>query len=78
MKGDKGGEGGGGGAGGGEGGLFVHVFSLFATEHVYRALNAVAPENMPDCDVLAADPIHPEISQLKALADLNIFCVLVN
>ena len=71
--GEGGGDGGGGGEGGGEGA--IHVLSIVSHElagpevsHVYFARNAVAPENIVLCAVVAAVPVHEEMSWLNAEA----------
>ena len=71
--GGKGGGGGEGGEGGGEGA--IHVLSIVSHElagpevsHVYFARNAVAPENIKLCAVVAAVPVHEEMSWLNAEA----------
>ena len=40
--------------------------------HVYFARNAVAPENIKLCAVIAAVPVHEEMSWLNAKAEKNI------
>ena len=40
--------------------------------HVYFARNAVAPENIILCAVVAAVPVHEEMSWLNAEAEENI------
>ena len=75
-----GGEGGGGGGGGGEGGgegafqvllIVSHELAGPEVSHVYFARNAVAPENIGKkvlCAVVAAVPVHEEMSWLNAEA----------
>ena len=41
---------------------------MTALVHVYLAWNAVAPENIHSCTVVAADPVHEEMSWLNAEA----------
>ena len=43
-----------------------------AWSHVYFARNAVAPENIKLCAVVAAVPVHEEMSWLNAEAESNI------
>jgi len=71
---DGGGGGGEGGEGGGEGA--IQVLSIVSHElagpevpHVYFARNAVAPENIKLCAVVAAVPVHEEMSWLNAEAE---------
>ena len=77
--GDGGGEDGGGGdggglCGGGDGATQVllivsHDPAGPEVPHVYFARNAVASENIPSCAVVAAVPVHEEMSWLKAEAN---------
>ena len=79
--GDGGGKGGGEGGGGGDGGegggegatqsLLIVSHELAGPEvpHVYFARNAVAPSNIKLCDVVAAVPVHEEMSWLNAEAE---------
>ena len=60
--------------GGGEGA--IHVLSIVSHElagpevsHVYFARNAVAPSNIVLCAVVAAVPVHEEMSWLNAEAE---------
>jgi hypothetical protein len=48
-----------------------------ALVHVNLSWNAVAPENIFVCAVVAADPVHEEMSWLNAEADRNIASILV-
>ena len=50
---------------------------MTALVHVYLAWNAVAPENIHSCTVVAADPVHEEMSWLNAEAEKNILYMLV-
>ena len=71
--------GGGGGEGGGEGGegaiqvllIVSHEFAgpVTALVHENFARNAVASRNMSVCAVVAADPVHEEMSWLNAEAN---------
>ena len=61
------------------GGGSAQVLSIVSHElagpevpHVYFAWNAVAPENISDCAVVAAVPVHEEMSWLNAEAESNI------
>ena len=45
--------------------------------HVYFARNAVAPENIKLCAVVAAVPVHEEMSWLNAEAEENITFISV-
>jgi len=45
--------------------------------HVYFARNAVAPENIVLCAVVAAVPVHEEMSWLNAEASRNIHTIEV-
>ena len=45
--------------------------------HVNLSWNAVAPENIFVCAVVAADPLHEEMSWLNAEAYLNIYSISV-
>ena len=45
--------------------------------HVYFARNAVAYRNILDCAVVAAVPVHEEMSWLNEEADSNIFSMSV-
>jgi len=81
-----GGEGGGGGGGGGEGGgegafqvllIVSHELAGPEVSHVYFARNAVAPENIVLCAVVAAVPVHEEMSWLNADAELKIDIIKV-
>ena len=52
--------------------IVSHELAGPEVSHVYFARNAVASRNMSLCAVVAAVPVHEEMSWLNAEAELNI------
>ena len=53
--------------------IVSHELAGPEVSHVYFARNAVAPENIKLCAVIAAVPVHEEMSWLNAEAEENIY-----